>query len=120
MHGMSFLWGLLDVICKTLLHFIWTVWTQFVPHGTDGWSFLVGVGWGIIIVLGVSLMVGMCLSDSPSTSTWESRSRGWHNLCWDSSDDKSHLDSQLELDDKWCRQAEDWGCNGWMTHPRTT
>ena len=55
----------------------WAVWSQFVPHGTDGWSFVVGLGWGIVIALGVALVVGMHLDTQSAEGCMQIG--GWNN-----------------------------------------
>ena len=90
----------------------WAVWSQFVPHGTDGWSFVVGLGWGIVIALGVALVVGMYL-DTQSAATDNSDPLSWQNSWWTNNWDKqTNFDRQQEQDDQWCRQADD------VSHPR--
>ena len=70
---MPFQTWLLDTIWVWTVDSAWAVWSRLVPHGTDGWSFVFGLGWGILIALGGALVLGMYL-DTDSPSTWESRS----------------------------------------------
>ena len=78
---------------------------MFVPQGTDGWSFIVGLSWGLLIALLTMLSIGLYFEAHEDQSGRRQESGEQWSSRW--SENISADIRQQREDDQWCRKADD-------------